>query len=58
MFITVGNTPKDCCNHEHPTRDEAQACLVKYQNELRRAGKVSHRVVLELESLEELDDLY
>lgn len=44
----------DCCDHEHLTRDEAQTCLVKHQNECRKDGKLSKRQVIEVDSLDEL----
>lgn len=59
MYTTFGwisSTRYDCCEHEHGTRDEAQRCLVAHQLELRRAGKVSKRQVVEAESLDELLD--
>lgn len=54
MFTTLGPRVADCCEHEHPTRDDAQTCLVAHQAAMRGAGRVSERVVVEAESLEEL----
>ena len=55
MYITVGR--KDgMCGHKHETFGEAQACLTKYQNERRKANKISDRVVLECDSIEQLEE--
>lgn len=59
MYTTAGRwTTKglDCCGHEHDTRDEAQKCLLQHQNDMRKAGKLSSREIVEVESLDELYD--
>lgn len=57
FFTNIGRSVADACGHEHETRDEAQACLTKHQAECRQKGKVSHRLVVELESMDEVEDL-
>jgi hypothetical protein len=45
------------CQHLHENRDLAQKCLLEHQAECRKNGKVSDRVILEVESLEDVSDL-
>ena len=54
MFITVGN--KDHCGHEHTTFEEAQICLNDYIDKCRKRNKISNRIILEMESIEQLED--
>jgi hypothetical protein len=59
MYTTVGKRSSrsiDCCDHEHESRDDAQRCLLSHQNEMRRAGNVSHREIIEVETLDEVYD--
>jgi hypothetical protein len=49
--------PKDFCQNEHPDRDSAQKCLLEHQNECRRNGKVSDRVIIPVSDLSEVEDL-
>ena len=58
MFTTLGNKAVDCCEHEHETRDEAQLCLLEHHKLMRLIGKVSTRQVVELDSMEEIEDFY
>lgn len=55
MFLTVGR--KEYCEHNHSTFEEAQRCLAEHQNECRRLDKTSDRTIVEVESVEELEDL-
>lgn len=57
MYTTVGRRSTlgiDCCDHEHETHDEAQRCLLDHQNEMRKAKKVSTRMIIEVESIEQV----
>ena len=44
--------------HSEPseTRDEAQAKLVEIQTQARKEGKVSDMIIVEIESLDDLDE--
>lgn len=55
MYVTVGRRD-GCCNHEHETFSNAQECLTKHQTERRKANKVSDRVIVECNSLKELEE--
>lgn len=58
MYTTLGFKGRniDCCDHEHETIEEAQKCLVAYQNELRKLGQVTNRKIMEVESLSSMYD--
>jgi hypothetical protein len=55
MYTTIGPNGKGC-KHEHETFDEAQECLHDFLETCRKANKVANRVVVECNSLEELED--
>lgn len=55
MFINVGQN-KDHCGHEHETIRDAQKCLTEHQNECRKIGKISYRIIMEVDSIESLED--
>lgn len=55
MFITIGR--KSHCNHEHETYEEAQKCVGKHISTLRAQNKISDRVIVEVDSLEEADEM-
>ncbi len=57
MYTTIGKFSKSSCRHLHKTFDEAQECLIKHQNECRKSDKISDRIILEIDSLEDLDDI-
>lgn len=55
MFVNVGKG-NDHCPHEHETWDDAQKCLTEYTQELRKLGKVCDRIIVETDSIEQLED--
>jgi hypothetical protein len=56
MFFTTVGRRDGCCEHEHETFIKAQECLVKHQTERRNKNKISDRVILEVESFQQLED--
>lgn len=55
MFITIGS--KEHCDHEHETFDDAQKCLKEYQEVLKGKNRTSDRIILEVASLYEADEM-
>lgn len=44
------------CGHKHEKREEAEKCLLEYVNKCRKQNLVSDRMIVETESIEELED--
>jgi hypothetical protein len=58
MYTTAGlrGHKVDTCGHEHETHDEAQRCLVVHQQEMRKAGKMSVRQIVDADTLTDMYD--
>lgn len=53
MYFCVGR--KDgICSEKHETRASAEQCLLEFQKKHRLAGKVSDRMIVSAESIDEV----
>jgi hypothetical protein len=56
LFITASKGSGKHCGHEHASFEEAQKCLMAYAEEMRKKSKLSDRIIVEVNSIEDFED--